>query len=435
MDDHPSDQPLKNWKAPFFTVWTGQSFSLLGSMLVQFALIWWLTQTTHSATVLATASLVGMLPQVFIGPVAGALVDRSSRRLVMILADGLIALATVVLALLFLTGHVQVWQVYLLLFVRSAAGGFHWPAMTASTSLMVPKEHLSRIQGLNQLLGGGLNIVSAPLGALLLAALPMQGILSIDVSTALLAIIPLFFIPIPQPPRQPGTQAATSQTTLWQDLGEGLRYVWAWPGLVMIMIMATLINLVVTPGFTLMPILITNHFNGQALQLAWMESSWGIGVVAGGLLLSIWGGFHRRILTSLAGLVIMGVGIILLGLVPASGLYLAVGLVFAAGIGNPLANGPLMAVVQDVVAPEMQGRVFTLLGSVATAMSPLGLIVAGPVADALGVQTWFLIGGTTTLLIGLAAFFVPAIVHIEDNHRQASLPEQATPALATSPGD
>ncbi|UCH61251.1 MAG: MFS transporter, partial [Anaerolineales bacterium] len=187
----------QKWALPFFTIWSGQTISLLGSQLVQFALIWWLTKATGSATVLATASLIGMLPQVFIMPVAGALVDRWSRRVTMMVADSLIALMTVLLAVLFWRGEVQIWQVYLLMFIRSAAGGFHWSAMQASTSLMVPQKQLSRIQGINQMTNGGLNIISAPLGALLLEVLPVQGVLAIDVGTALLAIAPLFFIPVP----------------------------------------------------------------------------------------------------------------------------------------------------------------------------------------------------------------------------------------------
>ena len=134
------------WKIPFFAVWTGQAFSLLGSQLVQFALIWWLTKTTGSATVLATASLVGLLPQVIVGPLAGAFVDRWNRRITMIVADFLVALATLGLIFLFYTGMVQVWHVYLIMLLRATAGGFQWPAMQASTSLMVPKENLSRIQ-------------------------------------------------------------------------------------------------------------------------------------------------------------------------------------------------------------------------------------------------------------------------------------------------
>jgi DHA3 family macrolide efflux protein-like MFS transporter len=154
---------------PFFTIWAGQAFSLVGSQVVQFALVWWLTQLTGSATVLATASLVALLPEIVLSPIAGAYVDRWNRRIVMIVADGLIALASLWLAYLFWIGATQVWHVYVILAIRAVGGSFHWPAMQASTSLMVPKEQLTRVAGLNQTLKGVLNIACPPLGALLLA--------------------------------------------------------------------------------------------------------------------------------------------------------------------------------------------------------------------------------------------------------------------------
>jgi len=419
MNTNAALEHSKPWTPRFFTIWTGQAFSLLGSQLVSFAVIWWLTQTTGSATVLATASLVGLLPQVILGPISGTLVDRWSRRFTMIVADGLIALATVILAILFALGHVQIWQVYALLFIRSVCGGFHWPAMQASTSLMVPKEHLSRIQGLNQMLQGGMSIASAPLGALLLAWLPMEGILAIDVFTAMLAIIPLFFFQVPQPERRDLLPEAQGKSSVWQDFRAGLSYVWGWPGLMLIGIMATVINFLLTPAFSLLPILVTKHFNGQALQLATLESFSGIGFIIGGLILGAWGGFKRRVLTSLLGLIAMGVGCLVMGILPPSAFVFGVATILFLGIVNPIVNGPLMAAVQAAVAPEMQGRVFTLIGTMAAAMSPIGLIIAGPIADKLGVQTWFVIGGIVTILMGIISPFIPAIMHFEDG-RSAS---------------
>ena len=153
---------------PFIILWSGQAASLFGSQLVQFALIWWLTTTTGSATILAFASLMGLLPQVLLGPFVGVLVDRWNRRMTMLLADALVAAATLGLALLFWAGSVQIWHVFVILFIRALGGAFHWPAIQSSTSLMIPKEFLTRVQGFNQMLQGGLNIASAPLGALLL---------------------------------------------------------------------------------------------------------------------------------------------------------------------------------------------------------------------------------------------------------------------------
>ena len=216
------------------------------------------------------------------------------------------------------------------MFIRSLAGGFHWPAMQASTSLMVPKEHLSRIQGLNQMLTGGMSIIAAPLGALLLEVLPMQGVLAIDIGTALLAVVPLLFISIPQPERSMGQQLNDAKPSVWQDFRAGLKYVWGWPGLMMILVMAALINLLVTPAFSLLPILVTKQFGGQAMQLAYVESAWGIGMFLGGLILSAWGGFRRRVITSMVGLILMGIGLAGVGLTPSWAFGLAVGFVFFA---------------------------------------------------------------------------------------------------------
>lgn len=416
----------KGWKLPFFTIWTGQAFSLLGSSLVQFALVWYLTQKTGSATVLATATLVGILPQIFIGPLVGVLVDRWDRRRMMIFADGISALAVVVLAVLFWLGQAQVWHIYALMFLRSVAGGFHWPAMQASTTLMVPNEHLSRIQGLNQMLQGLVNIGAAPIGALLLGLLPMQGLLAIDVVTAMIAITPLLFVAIPQPERtitadETGSQSAGAGLKgMFVDFKAGLRYVFAWPGLLLILLMATIINLLLTPSGALQPILVTNHFQGGAFHLAWLESAWGVGVVVGGLLLGAWGGFKRRILTTNLGLILLGASVLGVGLLPAGGFWWSVVLMAVTGISLPIVNGPLMAVTQSIVAPEMQGRVFTLISSFASAMSPLGLIIAGPLADRLGVQMWYIIGGIVTAALGVGALFVPAIMNIESDRRKVT---------------
>jgi hypothetical protein len=160
------------WQIPFFTIWTGQSLSLFGSRIAMFALIWWLTATTGSATVLALATLFATLPLVFLGPVAGVLIDRWNRRAVMIVSDGLIAILSLWIAVLFWTGAIQVWHVYLLMLAREIGGTFHWPAMQTTTALMVPQQHLARVNGVNQAMYGGLNILGPAVGALLLRPHP-----------------------------------------------------------------------------------------------------------------------------------------------------------------------------------------------------------------------------------------------------------------------
>ena len=288
-----SVQDNQPWQARFFTIWGGQALSILGSQLVQFALIWYLTVQTGSATVLATASLVGTLPNVVLGPFIGALIDRWDRRRIMLLADSIVTLATLTLTLLFALDAVATWHIYVVMFIRSLAGSFHGNAMSASTSLMVPVEHLTRIQGVNQMLNGGLNVISAPLGALLLEALPIQGVLLIDVLTALCAILPLLLIQIPQPERIARGQRET-QATVWQDFQAGLRYLLGWPGLLIVGLMTVGINFTIIPAYSLLPLMVKDYFGGNAIHLGWVESAMGIGVIAGGALLGVWGAFNAR---------------------------------------------------------------------------------------------------------------------------------------------
>jgi len=409
-----------NWKPRFFTIFGGQALSLFGSSLVQFALVWYLTQQTGSATILATATLVAMLPQVILGPFVGTLVDRWNRRAVMIVADAFIALATLVLAGLFLFDVVQLWHIYAILLVRSLGGAFHWPAMQASTSLMVPKEQLARVAGMNQTLQGLVAIVAPPTGAVLISLLPTQGVLMIDVVTALLAVVPLLFIAIPQPVREQARDGR-QETSYWQDLREGFRYVAAWPGLLAIMLLAVLINFLLTPAMSLMPLLVTKHFGLGAIEFGLTDSLFGIGMILGGVLLGIWGGFKKRIVTSMTGIIGLGTGIVLTGLAPANMFWLALTGMAIGGFMSPITNGPLFALLQSTVKPEMQGRVMSLISSAAIAMTPLSLAVAGPVSDLIGIRTWYIFGGIFCILMGAGAFFVPALMNIEQNHEQSTV--------------
>lgn len=414
----------KNWKTRFFTIWGGQAFSLLGSRLVQFAIIWWLTQTTGSATVLAIASLVGLLPDVIFGPIIGTLVDRWNRRWIMIAADSLIAAATLVLAYLYSVDAVSLWIIYVLLFIRSIGGSFHRPAMTSSTSLMVPEEHFTRVQGINQMLNGGLGIIAAPLGALLLEVLAMQGIVMVDVITALLAILPLLFINIPQPEPTQAEISDDQKPSVWEDFRIGLKYVLGWPGMIMLMGLAMVVNFLLAPTGALTPLLVTDHFQGGAAQLALTQSAVGLGAVVGGLVLGAWGGFKKRILTTMIGLLGLGLAFGAMGFIPAAFFPLAVLCIFVAGVTLPFINGPIGAIMQATVDPKMQGRVFSLLGSLSSAMSPLGLIIAGPISDHFGIHSWFIFGGILTLSMGVLGLLIPAIMNIEEDSRAKQANEE-----------
>jgi DHA3 family macrolide efflux protein-like MFS transporter len=257
------------WRLLFFTVWAGQACSLVSSALVQFALIWWLTERTGSTTTLAAAAVASRMPTILLGPIAGPVVDRWSRRRVMIVSDALIALFTALLAGLFWLDVVQVWHVFAVLFVRSLGDAFQGPAMRASTSLMVPDEQLTRVAGMNAALQGVIGFVSPPMGALLLAALHVQGTLAIDIVTAALAIVPLLFVRLPRPGR---AAVSDRRPSLGGEMAEGLRFLWDAKGLLLLFATAVAAMFFLAPPLSFVPLLVTRHFGGGALELGWMQS-------------------------------------------------------------------------------------------------------------------------------------------------------------------
>ncbi len=412
MTDATPKAARMDWMRPFFIFWIGQAVSLLGSNLVQFALIWWMTKTTGSATVLTLATLFTFLPDVFLAPFIGALVDRWDRRKIMMLADGGIALATLVLAYLFYSGVHQLWHIYLLLFLRGVGANFHWTSEQASISLMVPKAHLARVGGINQALRGGLNIVGPPLGALLLETLPMYGLLSIDVLTAAVAIVSLLFIAIPRPELPKPLEPLSGRMVL-EDVSEGFHYVSAWTGLFYLLIMAALVNFLLSPTNTFLPLLVTQHFQGGVWHLGLLQAAMGVGVVSGGLVMGAWGGTRRKIYTVLFALLGMAAAMLILGAAPAAGFLIGAGALFLSGFMNPIANSATFAILQDRVAPEKQGRVFSLVSSISAAMVPLAMLVSGPTAEHLGIRIWYWIAGIGCALMVFAAFAIPSIMSLE----------------------
>jgi DHA3 family macrolide efflux protein-like MFS transporter len=422
METRIEDRPMR----PFLVLIGGQAVSLLGSQAVQFALIWWLTVETGSAAVLAAATFLGLVPQIVLGPFIGALVDRWNRKRILWLADSVVAIASALLALSYLAGPVPHGLVLVVLFVRALGGAFHAPAMLASTTLMVPERHLTRVQGLQQAIQGGALIVTAPVGALLVAALPMAAVMAVDVVTALFALAPLGFITIPQPDRgATGDDERSGTRSVLRDVLSGVRYLRARRGHTPLIAMAVLVNLCMVPAFALLPLLVVEQ-GGGAARLALLNSTFGVGTIAGGILLGIWGGFRRRVHTSFAGLLVAGIGTLVLGAASSAGAALA-GIVIL-GVTIPCINGPIQAVLQATVAPEFQGRVFTLYASACGAMAPLGLAVAAPVAELAGIRVLYAAGGLACLVMGVGGFLMPSIASIEDTVAEPGQTETAMAA-------
>ncbi len=402
-------QAETRWFTRFFAIWTGQAFSLIGSQLVQFSLVWYITIQTGSATVLAVASIAALLPQIVLSPIAGAYVDRWKRRHVMIGADALIAGTTVVLIVLFALGIAEIWEIIVVMLVRSCFSAFHWPASQAATTVLVPEEQLTRVAGMNQSLQGLAGILAPPLGAVLIAILPMEQVLLVDVVTAAVAILPLLYYKFAEPAARTGPP-----TKVTADMKEAMRFIKGWHGALTLLLIFTIANMLLGPAFSLMPILVLDHFHGGPLDYASAEAMAGIGMIVGGVALSIWGGTKRRIVTTMASTALAGVGTALIAFVPSSGFVLVLGLMLFIGLMMPLLNGSVMALMQACVPKTMQGRVFALVSAVVLSATPIGLAIAGPVADLVGILPWFLIAGAVIAVMGAVSFLIPSIMLIED---------------------
>ncbi len=401
---------MESWKTRFFTIWLGQAFSLISSELVQFALVWWLTEYTHSGIVLGVASMIALLPRAIGGPFIGALVDLWDRRRIMMLADTTVALASLGLAILFLYGTPKIGFIYLVILIRAIGQAFHSPAMLASTSLLVPSKHLNKIAGLNQTWSGFIMIAAPPLGAVLLNLLPLHIIMILDVIGALIAVLPLLFIPIPQP--KATHQTILSIQELSRNIAEGFRYLKKWPGAVNMLTISTLVNFLSRPAFQLLSLLAATRFSGDEKNFAILAAAMGCGVVVGGILMSTWDGFKRRMQTSLCGILGMGTAILVIGLTPTSTFVVAVGAIFLGGAMMPVCMSPIEALVQNSVEPSIQGRVFMLMQSASTITSPISLALAGLLSDTLSSQSWYIGAGILILLIGLIGFMSPSVLNL-----------------------
>ena len=392
-----SIETSSNWQPRFWSIWIGQALSLIGSSLTQFVLLWWITSTANSASALAIAGVMALLPQALLGPLGGTLADRLPRRTIMIVADSITALCMIVLVLLFSSNTVQIWHIYTLMFIRSSMQAFQSPAAAASTANLIPTSWLPRVAGLNQSLQGIMTIAAAPLGALALAWLPLQGALMIDVVTAILGITPLLLLSVPQPKE---TQNKTS--SVWADFREGVRFVARDRGLLTLYAILGLVVLTLMPTFSLTPLLVKQHFGGGVNQVALMEGLSGIGMIVGGVLISIFPGKRPILILMLSFAVSCGT-VALTALAGSNAFWLAIVWWVVSGFTFSTGNAPMMSVLQTVVPNHMQGRVLSLMSTIMGLAGPVGLAIAAPLGEAFGVRSVFIGGGILSALVCLLA--------------------------------
>ena len=383
------------WVKPFAALQVSQTIARFGGAFSNFALVWWVAQTFGTATSLATGVLISMLPGVVLGPLIGTIVDRMSRRFFIITSNLVHASTAGVLFVLAHYGWLELWHLYTAMFINSVAGQFHFMAVNAAIPMLVPSEQLQRVSGIGQLREGAVAIMAPPVGALLLELIHLDGILLLEVCTGLMAASIMAWIAIPRPV----VTAAAQSNTVWRDLRDGFVYLRAWPGLMALLGVAMVLNMLFNPAFSLMPLLVKDYLRGGAIELAWMETALGVGMIVGSIGLGVWGGFSRRIFTMVVGVLGMGIGAVVLGRIGHDGLYVGIGAMALFGIMQPLTNGPLMAIIQSKVAPEMQGRIMGFMGSLSGAITPIGLLLAGPAADRFGLQIWYLAAGIASLAV------------------------------------
>lgn len=390
--------PGSRWQVRFWCVFSGQALSLIGSALTQFVLLWWITDTTGSVSALTTAGLVALFPQALLGPIGGAMADRYSRRLIMIASDTVSALCMSVLIVLFVSGSVELWQVYTMMFVRSAMQAFQAPAAAASTAMLVPLAFVPRAAGLNQSLQGLMLVAAAPLGALALSFMPIGYALAIDVVTALMGVVPLVIFSIPQV-RTTGARL----TNLWGEIHNGIDVVWKNPGLLRLFILMTIVVMCVMPSFTLVPLLVKEHFGGGPSEVALMEGLAGIGMLVGGILAALIAA-RNRALWILGGFSASSILLGMVGFAPSNMLWLAVVFWSLSGTAYILGNAPMTALIQMTVPNHLQGRVLSLLTTAMALAAPLGLAAATPLGELIGIRWLFVAMGFTSGVVAVSGF-------------------------------
>lgn len=395
--NHGAERP--GWKRRTALFLGGQTISLFGSSLAQYAIIWHITLTTQSGSVMTLATLFGFLPQMVVSLFGGTLADRFNRKRLIILADGVIALATLALAVLFLTGRGRLWHIFLVSAIRSAGAGVQSPAVGALLPQLVPQKKLMRVGGINSSLQSLILLISPAAGGALLTLFSLEYAFFVDVVTAAVAITLMLFLKVPDPPRT----AEHTARGYFEDLKDGLSYTTGHPLVRGMLLYYTFFMFLIVPAAFLTPLYVTRRFGDEVWRLTANEMAFSLGSVVGGLAVAAWGGFKNRIHTIMLSCIAFGVLSVALGLAGTFWLYLVI--MAVTGLFIPAFNTAGTVLLQEKVEPEMHGRVFGFVQIVASCIMPLGMLVFGPLADALPIQWLFISTGAVTALLGAVIHF------------------------------
>jgi MFS family permease len=370
----------EQWKGmgTFTSIWTGQLLSLLGTGMTQFAMTIWAWQKTGQATALALVGVCAFAPVILVSPLAGAIVDRANRKLLMILSDLAAGLGTLTILLLYTTGALQIWHLYIVVACIGVFGAFQFPAYSSTISVLVDKSQYARASGMMSL-AGSISGVFAPIAAgILLAPIGVAGIMGVDLATMTTAIVILLFARIPQP--KASAEGSKARGGLFREAAYGFRYIAARRGLLGLLGMFFLFNVTTTFGFVVLAPMILARTGNDSLILGSVQSAAGIGGVVGGVLLSLWGGPKKRVHGVLTGCALGGlIGLVGVGIGRALPFW--AGTMFVMAMIFPTVNASSQSIWQSKVPPDLQGRVFSVRLMMAQFGSPLSMLLAGPLAD------------------------------------------------------
>ena len=362
----------------FTIVWAGQILSLLGTAMTEFGLTIWAYQKTGQATPLALIGFFFVFPLILVSPMAGAIIDRSNRKLMMIVSDLAAGIVTIAQFILLATGHLQIWHLYVAAAIVGTFQAFHWPAFSAGITLMLPKAQLGRANGMMELAGSSSGIFAPVLAGALIPLIRLSGIMIIDIVSFSFAIGALLFVHVPQP--QVTEAGRQGQGSLWKESGYGFRYILQRPSLLGLQLVFMVGNLFSNLAFPVMAAMILARTDSNTLVYGTVQSAAAIGGVVGGLAMGAWGGTKRKVHGVLAGWILFS----LLGMIPMGiGRNLQVWAVasFVGMLLSPIINASNQAIWQAKVAPDVQGRVFSVRRMIAWSLSTLAMLAAGPLAD------------------------------------------------------
>ncbi|MFW9993621.1 MAG: MFS transporter [Candidatus Odinarchaeota archaeon] len=379
----------------YLIFWTGQLFSLLGSSIVSFTVIWWITVETQSTLFLSIAALLAFLPQLITIPIGGVVTDRSDRKQIIALADSFQALTTFCLILIFLAGNVNVWAVMLINGLRGVFQAFHIPAVNAIIPVMVPKEHLSRINGINNLLTGLINVIGPVLAASLMTFWTAGEILWIDVITFFIAIVPLLLITIPSVKKESEQQEKPSFV---QEFELGIKTLNSTPGILALATWSAILNFLITPYMILMPYFINVTHSGTESDLAFIMASFQIGVIVGGLIVTFKKTWNNKVATLLALTFIINTAIGILAVAPKGVFQVMIASQLFIGMSFAIAVPLYSTILQMAVPPDKLGRIHSIDWFLSLAVTPIAMVISGPLAEMVGIVNLFLVSAVLGIL-------------------------------------